>query len=65
MVCLATPGIYVGEVKPLLNRQDARVGLGATRCPTLIASGRLDKWSPTAQHEELIAMIPGATFAVI
>ncbi len=65
MVCRATPQIYAGQVKALLDRPDARVGLDAIRCPTLVACGRLDKWSPVAQHEELAAMIPGATFAVI
>lgn len=65
MVCRATPDIYAGQIKALLDRPDARVGLGAIRCPTLVACGRLDAWSPVAQHEELVAMIPGATLAVI
>lgn len=65
MVCRATPDIYAGQIKALLERPDARTGLGAIRCPTLVACGRLDAWSPVAQHEELAAMIPGATLAVI
>lgn len=65
MVCRATPDIFEGQVRALLARPDAALVLPGLRCPTLVACGRQDAWSPLAQHEEMAAMIPGARLEVI
>ena len=64
MVCRASPEIFAGQVKALLNRPDAQAGLSAIRCPTLVACGRQDAWSPLSQHEPIAAAIPGAVLTV-
>lgn len=65
MVCRATPSIFEGQVRALLGRPDAAAVLPGLRCPTLVACGRQDAWSPLAQHQEMAAVIPGARLAVI
>lgn len=65
MVCRATPEIFEGQVRALLARPDAAAVLPGIRCPTLVACGRQDAWSPLAQHEPIAAAIPGAWLAVI
>ncbi|MFT8246420.1 alpha/beta fold hydrolase [Roseomonas sp. BN140053] len=65
MVCRATPAIFAGQVRALLDRPDAAAVLPGVRCPTLIACGRQDAWSPLIQHEEMAALIPGSELAVI
>ena len=35
------------------------------KCPTLIACGRQDGFSPPADHEAIAAAIPGARLAII
>lgn len=65
MICRATPEIYVRQVQALLNRPDYRPILPQIACPTLVACGCDDLWSPVAAHQEIAAAIPGAKFAVI
>lgn len=65
MICRATPEIYVRQVQALLNRPDYRPILPQIACPTLVACGRDDLWSPVAVHQEIAAAIPGANLAVI
>ena len=65
MVCRATPAIFEGQVRALLNRPEAAAVLPRIACPTLVACGRQDAWSPLSQHEEMAAAIPGARLAVI
>lgn len=65
MVCRATPEIFERQVRALLARPDAAAVLPGIRCPTLVACGRQDAWSPLAQHEPIAAAIPGARLAVI
>lgn len=65
MVCRATPWIFAGQVRALLDRPDAASQLGAIRCPTAVVVGRQDGWSPPSQHESIAAAIPGATLTVI
>jgi pimeloyl-ACP methyl ester carboxylesterase len=35
------------------------------RCPTLIACGREDLWSPLERHQAMAALIPGSELVVI
>lgn len=65
MICRATPEIYARQVQALLNRPDYRPILPQIACPTLVACGREDLWSPAAGHQEIAAAIPGAKLAVI
>jgi pimeloyl-ACP methyl ester carboxylesterase len=50
---------YQGQIRALLERPDATPVLGRIGCPTLIACGRQDAWSPPARHEQMAALIPG------
>lgn len=65
MVCRASPDIFERQVRALLARPDAAAVLPGIRCPTLVACGRQDAWSPLSQHEPIAAAIPGARLAVI
>jgi pimeloyl-ACP methyl ester carboxylesterase len=65
MICRASPEIYEGQVKALLTRPDFRPLLPTISCPTLVACGRQDLWSPLAQHREIAAGIPHAKLAII
>lgn len=65
MVVGHSVGQYSGQIGALLERPDARQGLPAISCPTLVACGRADEWSPLSQHEEIAAAIPGARLGVI
>jgi pimeloyl-ACP methyl ester carboxylesterase len=60
-----TPNDFAGQIEALLARPDATAALRAIACPTLVLCGREDAWSPPPQHEEMAALIPGATLAVI
>jgi pimeloyl-ACP methyl ester carboxylesterase len=64
MVLRATPEIHEKQIRALVNRPDARPVLPTISCPTLIACGRQDEWSPVAQHEAMAAAIPGARLEV-
>lgn len=65
MVASFTVEQYIGQIHALLGRPDARRVLPSIACPTLVACGRADEWSPLAQHEEITAEVPGARLAVI
>ncbi len=65
MVCRATPAVFEAQVRALLGRPDATMGLAAIRCPTLVLCGRQDGWSPPAQHEAMAAAIRGATLRIV
>ncbi|HSV37067.1 MAG TPA: alpha/beta hydrolase, partial [Ramlibacter sp.] len=43
--------VFEAQIQALLARPDARSVLAGLRCPTLIACGREDNWSPLARHE--------------
>ncbi|WP_242098597.1 alpha/beta hydrolase [Sphingomonas sp. CROZ-RG-20F-R02-07] len=64
MVERMTPAIHRNHIAALLGRPDAAAGLSAIRCPVLVGVGRDDRWSPPAQHEPIVAAIPGAHFVV-
>ena len=64
MVCRATPDIFAGQQRALLDRPDAAAGLDAIACPVLVGVGRQDVWSPLSQHETIAAGIEGAKLVV-
>jgi pimeloyl-ACP methyl ester carboxylesterase len=65
MIRRATPESFERQQRALLNRPDALGVLADIRCPTLVAGGRHDAWSPVAAHEQVAAKIPMAKLVVI
>lgn len=56
---------FIRQQRAIMGRDDARAGLGAIRCPTLVLCGRQDVLTPVAMHEEIAAAIPEATLVVL
>ncbi len=65
MVARFTPELFAAQIEALLNRPDASPVLQRLRCPTLLACGRQDSWSPLARHERMQALCPGSKLVVI
>jgi pimeloyl-ACP methyl ester carboxylesterase len=65
MIERQTPTIFEAQINALLGRPDARPVLNGLRCPTLLACGRQDAWSPLSRHEEMHAMVLGSRLVVI
>jgi pimeloyl-ACP methyl ester carboxylesterase len=65
MVLRFTPETHEKQIRALIGRPDARPVLKTISCPTLVACGRDDAWSPPAQHEDMAAQIPGAELVVV
>jgi pimeloyl-ACP methyl ester carboxylesterase len=65
MVERASPRLFQRQIGALLTRPNAYGGLAAIPCPTTVIVGRLDAWSPLAQHQEMAAQIPRAQLCVI
>lgn len=55
---------FENQITALINRPDARPLLAEIDCPTLVATGRQDLWSPVAQHEEIAKEIRGSELVV-
>jgi len=56
---------FEAQIAALLARPDVESLLPEIACPTLVAVGSEDRWSPPAQHEAIAALIPGAQLVVI
>lgn len=65
MVMRFSPLDHEKQIRALINRPDMRPVLPKITCPTLIACGREDGFSPPADHEAIAAAIPGATLTII
>ncbi|MBL0420091.1 alpha/beta hydrolase [Ramlibacter sp. AW1] len=65
MVARKTPEVFAAQIEALLHRPDATPVLQGLRCPTLLACGRQDAWSPLQRHEEMQALVPGSRLVVI
>lgn len=65
MIERQTPAIFEAQINALLGRPDARGVLTGLRCPTLLACGREDAWSPLARHEEMQTLCPDSRLVVI
>jgi len=55
---------FENQITALIDRPDARPLLPEIDCPTLVATGRQDLWSPVAQHEEIAKEISGSEMLV-
>lgn len=65
MIERQTPAIFAAQIEALLGRPDARAVLTSLVCPTLIACGRQDGWSPLSRHEQMHALCPHSELVVI
>lgn len=65
MVERATPEIFEGQVRALLNRPDGFTRLPLITMPCAMIVGRQDAWSPPAQHEAMKAHVSGAVLTII
>lgn len=65
MIERKSPETFSAQIEALIHRPDARGVLSGLRCPTLIACGRQDAWSPLARHEAMQTLCPGSHLAVI
>lgn len=54
------PALYIAQQQAMIARPDARPGLAAIDCPTLVAWGEQDVTTPVDGHHEMAALIPGA-----
>jgi pimeloyl-ACP methyl ester carboxylesterase len=65
MVLRTTAAAFEGQIKALLQRQDASPVLPSIGCPCLLLCGRADSWSPPEQHREIGNRIAGAELVII
>lgn len=65
MVTSYSPDQFRGQVQALLGRRDATPLLATITCPTLVACGSHDAWSPPAQHQTIASSIGNAQYAEI
>jgi pimeloyl-ACP methyl ester carboxylesterase len=56
---------FAAQISALLNRPALDSLLPKIRCPTLVAVGSADIWSPPVQHEGIAAAVPGARLHII
>lgn len=56
---------FEAQIAALLRRPEVESLLPAIRCPTLIAVGREDRWSPPEQHAHIAALVPHARLVEI
>ncbi len=61
MVARHSSEVFAAQISALLGRPDATDVLRSVACPTLIACGRLDAWSPFARHQDMAELVNGAT----
>jgi pimeloyl-ACP methyl ester carboxylesterase len=60
-----TPEGHAAQIRALLERPDAGDVLPGIHCPTLIACGREDLWSPPLRHQAMAALIPNSQLVEI
>lgn len=65
MVLRKDADLHARQIKALVNRPDAASYLAGITCPTLLVVGRQDQWSPVAQHETMLSLLPDARLEVI
>ena len=65
MVLRRDADLHARQIKALVDRPDAAAYLPSIACPVLLVVGREDQWSPVAQHEEMLALLPDARLEII
>lgn len=56
---------FEAHIEALLNRPAVDDLLRTITCPTFAIVGRDDEWSPVAQHQAIVAQIPGAQIRIV
>ena len=64
MVCRATPAIFEGQVRALLGRRESMAILATLECPTLVACGREDTFTPLGEHQAMAAAVRNAELEI-
>ena len=57
--------VFEAQIEALLGRPSVDALLPTIACPTVAMVGRQDQWSPVAQHEAIVAAIPGAQLRIV
>ncbi|MCB1357461.1 MAG: alpha/beta fold hydrolase [Maritimibacter sp.] len=65
MVLRMDPDLHERQIMALVTRPDAAAYLPEIACPTLLVVGKQDAWSPPAQHEDMLALLPDARLEVV
>ena len=65
MLCRCPPEAFAAQQAAMLARADLAPLLARITCPTLVATGAEDGWSPPDQHEAIAAAIPGAVLRIV
>jgi pimeloyl-ACP methyl ester carboxylesterase len=65
MISHSTPETFAGQIRALVERPDAEAALVTVNVPTLLLSATEDQWSPPAQHEEMLTMVPHARLVIV
>jgi len=59
------PQAFLRQMQAIIGRQDARAGLSAIACPTLVLVGEGDELTPPALSREIAGAIPGSRLVVV
>jgi len=65
MVLAKDPDLHQRQITALVNRVDASAYLASISCPVLLMVGEQDQWSPIAQHEDMLRLLPNARLEII
>ena len=65
MVLSKSPQMHERQIKALVERPDASSYLNQIPCKTLLVVGRHDHWSPVAQHQDMLDLLPDAKLEII
>ena len=65
MVLAKDPDLHPRQITALVNRVDASAYLASISCPVLLMVGEQDQWSPIAQHEDMLRLLPNARLEII
>ncbi|MEJ1990304.1 MAG: alpha/beta hydrolase [Maritimibacter sp.] len=59
------PDLHARQINALVHRPDASAYLATITCPVLLVVGRQDQWSPVAQHQDMLRLLPDARLEII
>ena len=65
MVLKSGAEVHERQIMALVNRPNATTYLHAIDCPTLLITGNQDRWSPVAQHQEILKLMPRACLKLV
>ena len=65
MLARCPPEAFAAQQNALIHRPDRRAALADIPCPTLIATGTEDRWSPPEVHREMADRVPLSTLRIV